>query len=569
MMRLAACLVTFAMGALGVAPPMPAEYSAVILMRMPYIPLKMPLRVLTSSTTQKIEYYKGLEVDTSSASGTYKFSFNNSKRVCQFSPPSAGPKEQHTATLFDDAWTPSTFLPDLSQYTEDGDEIVEGISCKKFSQNTHRGTTGTMDDHNTFYWDAVLDKPFRWHMHSRAAPFGSHTDEYILDYMSFQAGAPVASDLALPKLCSENPVTSDVAIRIGSFLKAASALQSTSKASAPLVFDAFLKQHGKAYAADEYVAREAVFAMNMALMDKLNVQHAGGATFKANQFMDMTRAEIMSIRGGNSKRSLRSQRRTVEQQRYVRIHETLGVADPPEDFDWRTTMPGAVGPVKDQAMCGSCWTYGVTEPIESAVAIQSKKNLVVLPEQFVLDCTWTNATGSSGGNLGCDGGDSDIGALEIVRKFGGILPTAASYGSYLSINGYCRDTRLMDTGAKITGWVDIKDRDEIGLMQALVAKGPMSVGIQVPDDMLYYDTGVLKVESCKYNVSQIDHAVVMVGYGTENGADYYLIRNSWSTYWGDLGYIKISRGDTDCCVSCQAGYPEVDVGDAVRGSVIV
>merc|ERR1712032_118249 len=120
----------------------------------------------------------------------------------------------------------------------------------------------------------------------------------------------------------------------------------------------------------------------------------------------------------------------------------------------------------------------------------------------------------------------------------------------------------MAVGAKITGWVDLKDRDETGLMQALVQRGPISVSIQVPDAMLYYDTGVLRTHDCKYNASQIDHAVVLVGYGTQGSDDYYLIRNSWSTYWGDLGYIKIARGDNDCCVACEAGYPEVAAGVA-------
>merc|ERR1712178_359255 len=139
--------------------------------------------------------------------------------------------------------------------------------------------------------------------------------------------------------------------------------------------------------------------------------------------------------------------------------------DLPKDFDWRTVRPGVVSPVKDQAMCGSCWTYGVIEPIESIQAIQTGQ-LVDLPEQFVVDCTWTNATGDSGQNSGCDGGDSDIGALEIVRKFGGIVPTAAAYGSYLSVNGFCKDIRSMEVGAKLTGWVDLKFRDENSIMEA-------------------------------------------------------------------------------------------------------
>eukprot|EP00415_Alexandrium_ostenfeldii_P000560 UN0560 len=127
----------------------------------------------------------------------------------------------------------------------------------------------------------------------------------------------------------------------------------------------------------------------------------------------------------------------------------------------------------------------------------------------------------------------------------------------------------MEVGAKITGWVDIKSRDEEAVLHALVTKGPLSIGIMVPDAMLYYDSGVLDVHSCKYDDSQIDHAVTLTGYGTEGGKDYYVVRNSWSTYWGDMGYIKIKRGWNDCSVSSQAGYPEVAPTAAITESPVV
>jgi len=357
--------------------------------------------------------------------------------------------------------------------------------------------------------------------------------------------------------------------QVRSFLEAARALRPSSISSH---FETFLETTGKSYAPEEHAARKAIFTKNMHLVNELNRKHAGRTTFKANKFMDMTKEEVMSFRGGKAK-TTRSQRRTEEHKKYVRVHETEnwdGAPQQPENWDWRTARPGVVGPVKDQAMCGSCWTYGITEPIESAVAIHTKSNLVELPEQFVLDCTWTNNTGDSGQNSGCDGGDSDIGALEIVRKFNGIIPTAASYGQYLATNGFCRDAGLMDVGAKITGWVDIKYREQETVLQALYQRGPLSVGIQVPEDMLYYDTGVLQVADCAFNEAQIDHAVTLVGYGVEGGVNYWLIRNSWSTYWGDLGYVKIARGSTDCCVSCQAGYPDIaEVAEVATQSVVV
>jgi len=553
-------------------PVLPREYSAVIQMKMPYISLEMPLRVLTSSAAQKVEFYDGLEVDVSSAQGTYKYAFNNSRRICSYSPPAAGPTFQRAAAsgLSSAAWSSMPFFPDLSQYSYEGDALVGGIMCQKFTLNAHHGSTGSMDDHLSFYWDAVLGKPVRWHMHSRHVTFGSHTDEYIMDYLSFQPGSPAEAEMTLPAEC-QKPQAANISIQIHSFLAVAHALRPSSKVGdAPAPFATFLNQYGKAYNSEEYARRQVVFDRNARLVKDLNHQHAGHAGFTGNRFMDMTADEVLRFRGGKIKGSSRTSRRSSEHWQFVRAHRVSDALSLPSDYDWRVARPGSVSPVKDQAMCGSCWTYGLTEPIETIQAIRTG-SLVELPEQFVVDCTWTNNTGASGCNSGCDGGDSDIGALEIVRKFGGVIPSAAAYGAYLSVNGYCKDTRLMEVGAKISGWVDIPKRDEQALLQAIFTEGPISVGIMVPAEMLFYDSGVLSVESCRHDESQIDHAVVAMGFGTdEHSTAYYTIRNSWSTYWGDKGYIRIARGELDCCVSCEAGYPELaGVGESSSSVVVV
>jgi len=571
MCRIASLLVLGAACAAAAGPELPKEYSAVIQMKMPYLSLEMPLRVLTSAATQKIEYYNGLQVDVSNARGTFKYAFNNSRRVCMYTPAQAGPTsggESPAAAVRGEELAGRSFFPDLSQYTYQGDELVGGIMCQKFALDVRHGSLGTMDDHISFYWDPILSKPVRWHMHSRHVTFGSHTDEYIMDYLSFQAGAPAEADLELPAGCQQ-PQAANVSIQIKSFLAAAGATRTVAQKgdAVPLLFGTFLRQYGKSYAPGEHARRQAIFERNLKLVKQLNDRHAGRASFRGNQFLDMSPEEVMRFRGGKAKGASLSERRLPEHSQFVRVHEASAAAELPKNFDWRTARPGSVSPVKDQAMCGSCWTYGLTEPIESIQAIRTGR-LVELSEQFVVDCTWTN--GTAGANSGCDGGNSDVGALEIIRKFGGVIPSAAAYGSYLSVDGFCKDTRLMEVGAKITGWVDVKKRDEPGLLQALVSQGPISVGIMVPEEMLFYDSGVLKVESCKHDEGQIDHAVVLTGFGTdEHGTDYYTIRNSWSTYWGDQGYIKVARGEQDCCISCEAGFPELDAESLAATAVVV
>eukprot|EP00405_Crypthecodinium_cohnii_P017443 CAMPEP_0206454528 /NCGR_PEP_ID=MMETSP0324_2-20121206/21191_1 /ASSEMBLY_ACC=CAM_ASM_000836 /TAXON_ID=2866 /ORGANISM="Crypthecodinium cohnii, Strain Seligo" /LENGTH=565 /DNA_ID=CAMNT_0053925019 /DNA_START=49 /DNA_END=1746 /DNA_ORIENTATION=+ len=534
-------------------PGMPQEYTAVLQFKMPYIPLEMPIRVLTSSTQQKVEYYNGLEQDWSDETGSYKYSYNNSQRVCVYSPASAGPTSLMSGLA--SSWSAMQFFPNLTQYNRSGEELVGGIMCDKYVLSATHGKTGTMDDHISFYWDPVLNMPVRWHIHARHPTFGSHTDEYIFDVMSLQAGPPADSAFLKPEMCKK-PQEGKISLPMKHFLHAAHGLAKLDlSSSTDLAFETYLKQHGRNYVGAELNARRTIFESNVKMIRDLNNKHGGQTQFKGNKFLDMTKEEVMSFRGGKSGRSSRRERRSEEDLKLVSTFEHEGLLEV-KDFDWRVARPGVVSPVKDQAMCGSCWTYGLTEPIESIQAIQTGK-LTQLPEQFVLDCTWAQSNDSLSTNAGCDGGNSDTGAFEIIRKYGGVVPTAESYGSYLSVNGFCKDIKSMDVGAKIVGWTDIKDKDEQGLLAALLKNGPISVGIQVPDEMLFYDSGVLQVDSCKQNEDQIDHAVTLTGFGEENGVPYYTIRNSWSTYWGDNGYIKIARGVNDCCVSCQAGFPTV------------
>merc|ERR1719162_827207 len=169
------------------------------------------------------------------------------------------------------------FLPDLSQYTYSGDELVGGIMCQKFSLNVHHGTLGTMDDHLSFYWDAVLGKPVRWHMHSRHVTFGSHTDEYIMDYLSFQSGSPAETDLRLPSECKQQLQAANISIQIHGLLAAAHAASASAS-------------EGKA-----------VFEHNVRLIEELNQRHAGHAAFSGNRFLDMTAAEVLRFRGGKTR----------------------------------------------------------------------------------------------------------------------------------------------------------------------------------------------------------------------------------------------------------------------------
>lgn len=118
--------------------------------------------------------------------------------------------------------------------------------------------------------------------------------------------------------------------------------------------------------------------------------------------------------------------------------------DLPDQFDWR--LYGAITPVKDQSICGSCWSFGTIGAIEGAFFLHNGGNLVRLSQQALIDCSWGY------GNNGCDGGE-DFRAYQWMLKMGGV-PTEEEYGGYLGQDGYCHVQNVSLT-AKINGWVNV------------------------------------------------------------------------------------------------------------------
>jgi len=116
------------------------------------------------------------------------------------------------------------------------------------------------------------------------------------------------------------------------------------------------------------------------------------------------------------------------------------------------------------------------------------------------------------------------------------------------------------------GSVNITEGDEVELADALYNHGPVSVAFEVVDGFRDYKTGVYKSTVCKDTTEDVNHAVVAVGYGTENGTPYWLVKNSWGADWGDEGYFKIERGVNMCGIAVCNSYPKsvVRLGEAAK-----
>ena len=216
----------------------------------------------------------------------------------------------------------------------------------------------------------------------------------------------------------------------------------------------------------------------------------------------------------------------------------------PASVDWR--LKGKVNKVMNQMQCGSCWAFSGTSTLESAVAIKTG-TLYDLSEQQAVSCS-----GLKYGNLGCNGGmynnlwnwDKDNGGQCSEKDY--------PYTSGSGQTGTCVKTCVPVPGTKIQSYTTVTAFSDSALMTALTV-GTVSIAIEADTRsfQLYGDGIYTDFEGCNANAKtkgvssqpNIDHAVVLVGYGTVGSQDYYILRNSWDTTWGEQGYMRIAKGD--------------------------
>ncbi|KAL5108253.1 hypothetical protein TcWFU_010129 [Taenia crassiceps] len=196
----------------------------------------------------------------------------------------------------------------------------------------------------------------------------------------------------------------------------------------------------------------------------------------------------------------------------------------PKFVDWR--LKGRVTGVKDQGHCGSCWAFSAIGAIEGQYQ-RASGNLISLSEQQLVDCS------SSFGNMGCNGGLMDN-AFNYVKKAGGVdREEDYPYVSGITEQPDNCSFKVNISVAKVTGLVDITSGSGEELMEALAFNGPISVAINagLTSFMMYHD-GIYDDPECKGHMGDLNHGVLLVGYGEQNGIPYWLIKNSWGSNWG-------------------------------------
>lgn len=194
-------------------------------------------------------------------------------------------------------------------------------------------------------------------------------------------------------------------------------------------------------------------------------------------------------------------------------------------IDWREK--GYVNPIQNQGGCGSCWAFSAAASLEGQYFKQTNK-LVKFSEQNLVDCVY--------GRDGCDGGLMNDAYDYILKNNGVSTQTGYKYtsGSTATWSGTCKYNSAT-AGVQITGYkfVSVGSPNEAAIVSALNKVGPLAAALYVTNNFQFYQSGVFNDPLCdNLPLNYINHAISLVGYGTENGQDYYILRNSWDTDWG-------------------------------------
>ena len=302
-------------------------------------------------------------------------------------------------------------------------------------------------------------------------------------------------------------------------------------------FEQWAGRHGKRWNAAETLRRKAIFNANRRFVEHFNKD----ATFKLSvdgPFAAMTNAEYNSL----LKPITINRDRDDDRQRSTKAI--------PSSVDWRDT--NKVPAVRDQGSCGSCYTFACLAAVESRLLIAGSKYTyknLDLSEQQLVDCS------TEQGNKGCSGG-SLVFTFRHIKKNGIMAESAYPYTETEGTCAYVSSKKVVT----ISGQSMVTSNDEDALAEA-VAEGPVAVAIDASTiKFQLYSTGVFDDSNC--SSTELNHGVAAIGYGTESGVDYWLVRNSWGASWGQEGYIKMVRNkNNQCGIAAGAAYP-TGVADA-------
>jgi C1A family cysteine protease len=288
-------------------------------------------------------------------------------------------------------------------------------------------------------------------------------------------------------------------------------------------FKAWMGKFRKRFSESEFGERLRIWAENDDIIRRTNEDKSLTYTLAHNRFSDLTLGEFKAIYLPHpmAPRPLWTANRSVHRYNGEQL---------PASVDW--AAKGALSPVKQQGQCGSCWSFSTTGALEGAYFVKHGKlpSAHGFSEQQLVSCDTTDN--------GCNGGLMDDAFQWIQKNKGLCTEDSYPYTSGKGVRGSCNATCKPVSGSSPVKHTDVEANNEEALMSA-VAQQPVSVAIEADKSVFQlYSTGVLTA-TCGTN---LDHGVLVVGYGTLNSTDYWKVRNSWGASYGMGGYVLLQRG---------------------------
>lgn len=299
------------------------------------------------------------------------------------------------------------------------------------------------------------------------------------------------------------------------------------------------KTYGKQYKEkNEEAVRRLIWEKNLKFVMLHNLEHSMGMhsyDLGMNHLGDMTSEEVMSL--------MSSLRVPSQWQRNI-TYKSNPNQMLPDSVDWREK--GCVTEVKYQGSCGACWAFSAVGALEAQLKLKTGK-LVSLSAQNLVDCSTEKY-----GNKGCNGGFMTRAFQYIIDNNG--IDSDASY-PYKATDQKCQyDSKYR--AATCSKYTELPYGREDVLKEVVANKGPVSVGVDASHPSFFlYRSGVYYEPSCTQNVN---HGVLVVGYGVLNGKEYWLVKNSWGRNFGEEGYIRMARNKGNHCgIASFPSYPEI------------
>jgi len=236
------------------------------------------------------------------------------------------------------------------------------------------------------------------------------------------------------------------------------------------------------------------------------------------------------------------------------VYAAIADADIPAAFDATTHWAGLTHPIRNQQQCGSCWAFSASEVLSDRVAIATGQASPVLSAEDMVSCDT--------GDNGCHGGRFPS-AWQYLQDSGIVsdacFPYAAGSGDAPECPQQCANSESWSQ-SKVKASSAYAINGVTNMQKEIMSHGPIQVGYKVYKSFMSYQTGVYQKKPYEFT-PEGGHAVKIVGWGTDNGVDYWKVANSWGASWGEEGYFRILRGQDECGMETMgppyAGLPAV------------